>query len=398
MSFESEIDRIIKEQGFELWGATPIENFDELVLNITDFYFKNNFHATMEWLKKNIDVRLYPKKKFPQANTIIVVGKNYFRSDISNKVEIGKNSEIGYVSKYALGEDYHKSISEKLQKVAGFLLQNGAMFARYYVDTGPVFEKYWAVKSQLGWIGKNSLLINRKLGSFLFLGVILTDLRIQNSQAAIPLLSNYCGSCTRCIESCPTGAIVSNGVVDANKCIAYLTIEHRGVIKRELRESIGNWIFGCDICQDVCPWNIKFARPTVAPVPFLPDKLNMGLTKNVFTKKELLQLLKISEKDFNIIFKDSPVKRAKWEGFVRNIMIAVANLKIKEAILILKEFLSIPNPVLKATAIWALCRLKGIEEAQLTQMLQEEKYPQVIEEIRWVLNNNNNNRESSIKK
>lgn len=376
-SFTQVLDKIIKEAGFELWGATPVETFEEFIVNITEFYFKNKYYATMEWLKKTADVRLDPKKRFPQANTIIVVAKNYYQP----KPQMDGENRNGLISTYALGRDYHYILSEKLQILCEFLLQNGAVFAKYYVDTGPVFEKYWAVKANLGWLGKNALLINRKLGSFLFLGVILTDLYITYKPQTINF--NYCGSCNRCITACPTSAIVSNGVIDANKCIAYLTVEHRGIIKKQLRELMGRWVFGCDICQDVCPWNIKFAKPAV--LSDCSENTRTGISKNAINKDELLKILQMSEQEFNLKFKESPIKRTKWEGLIRNTMIVVVNLKIIEAIPLLRKFLHTHNTILKATAIWALLKLNAITKDELEKLLKEEKSQEVLEEIKWAL-------------
>ncbi len=411
MNLCDNLDILVKEQGFELWGATSIEQFEEFLINVTDFYFKNKFYATMEWLQKNLDVRLDPKKKFPQANTIIVVAKNYQSTQTTQQLSVLSaqkennkerlNTDEGsiatnkyaYISQYALGDDYHQVIGEKLRRVAEFLLQNGARFARFYVDTGPVFEKYWAAKAGIGWIGKNSLLINRGLGSFLFLGVVFTDLKIVKSHKPIEELNahqstlnadktpkqvetltmfykNYCGSCTRCIDACPTGAIVANGVIDSNKCIAYLTVEHRGIIKEELRERMGGWVFGCDICQNVCPWNIKALAYSMQNTTYEAKEAKGQLTnatvksfnlKSLIDKNDLLKLLEITEKDFNIMFRNSPIKRAKWEGFIRNVIIACANLNVLDAISKIGEFLTYGNPVLRATAEWALAKLQSIK-------------------------------------
>ncbi len=360
ISFE-ELDKFIKGLGFDLCGATFVEEFDDFVKDITNFYFENKFYAGMNWLVKNLDVRIEPKKRFPQANTIVVFAKRYPTQPLST-------TDGGLISAYAKGKDYHNILAEKADKLCKYLLSRGAKFAKFYVDTGPVFEKYWAVKAGLGWIGKNSLLINKKFGSYLFLGVVLTDIHIptikiensslkRNNSNLHPLrtqfrfeILNYCGSCTKCINVCPTGAIVKDGVVDSNKCIAYLTVEHKGFIKSELQDKIGRWIFGCDICQIVCPWNSKIINYNVSE----------GDHQVLYLNGNLLSLLQITPEIFYKLFKNSPIKRVKWEGFIRNVIIVLANQKIKKAIPYIKKFLYSSSYTLQVTAFRALYKLNSV--------------------------------------
>jgi epoxyqueuosine reductase len=366
----SELDKLIYQLGFELWGCAKIENIAEDISELVNFYFLNKFYATMEWLQKNLDVRLSPQKRFEKAKTIIVVAKNYYQPTLQVPISVnGQNHSKeslpkASISNYAIGFDYHYIMKEKLDIVAKFLLSNNATFATTYVDTGPIFEKYWAAKAGLGWIGKNSLLINRALGSFLFLGTIITDLEIQSNRAFE--YKSFCGSCKKCLEACPTGAIVAEGVVDSNKCIAYLTIEHRGEIEPFLMEKMGNWIFGCDICQQVCPWNRKVIYNTNSNGWF-------GKNESLY-KMTLLDMLNIDKEEFSRIFKDSTIKRAKWEGFIRNVIIVVANLKVYAAIEKLKElaFSATTSGTIKSTALWALKKLAVPDIDETLSSLQNE--------------------------
>ena len=259
------------------------------------------FGGTMQYLERNFDLRVDPCRLVPGAKSVITLLMNYFPSET-------QSPGAPKIAKYAWGQDYHDVIRAKLNELlASMRATFGEVQGRGFVDSAPVLERSWAVRSGLGWIGKNGNLLNRESGSFFFIATLITDLELS---ADAPFTTDHCGTCTRCIDACPTGAIVSPSVVDATKCISYLTIELKDALMPEgLEQRSDGWMFGCDVCQDVCPWN-RFSKahsePAFAP---LPEVLNLS-------KGDWEQL---SEDAFKKTFKDSPIRRAKWRGIVRNL-------------------------------------------------------------------------------
>lgn len=287
----------------------------------------------------------------PEARSVIVCAMNYntaypysyaaldrlAKEDANCSCDDGNGAPRGWISRYAWGDDYHDVLKAKLEELLSWLHAEMArdFQARAYVDTGPVMERLAAKQAGFGWLAKNTCLINQRLGSWLFLGVILTDLELTPSIAdGGETQRNLCGSCTRCIDACPTNAFVEPYVLDARRCIAYLTIELRGPIPEELRPAMGSMVFGCDICQDVCPWNRKSPTSTVAE--FLPRRFasENGRTAQVASdasgmrslfSPELEWLVALTEEEFRGVFRDSPVKRTKWRGLLRNACVALGN-------------------------------------------------------------------------
>ena len=254
----------------------------------------------MSYLEKNIDKRLDPRILVPESKSIISLTYNYYPP----KKLINKNNFI--ISKYAYGRDYHKVLKKKLKKLFNNMKEKiGNIEGRVFVDSAPVHERAWAKLSGLGWIGKNSLLINKDVGSYFFIAEIICDLELEYD---VPV-SDRCGNCTRCIDACPTNAITQAQVIDSNKCISYLTIENKNSIPKELKNEMNQSIFGCDICQDICPWN-RFSTPHDEK-EFLP---NQKLKK--LRKKDWIEL---TEETFNRIFEGSAIKRAKYKGLKKNI-------------------------------------------------------------------------------
>ncbi len=264
----------------------------------------------MEWMERNPERRADPARVLPGCRSIISLGMNYW-TDVLPDERQGN----GRIARYAWGEDYHRVFQKKLKTIEDVLksLEPGC-HTRRYVDTGPVMEKFWAQQAGLGWLGKHSNLVSPTFGSWLLLGEILTTVELEADEPGTDL----CGTCTLCLEACPTGAIVEPYVVDANKCLAYLTIEYRGderSISRDLQAGMGNRIFGCDDCLDACPYNV-FASTTDEPA-FFPTPLTQG--------PNLSELSTLSEEDFSRTFARSPVRRAKFSGFTRNVAIALQN-------------------------------------------------------------------------
>jgi epoxyqueuosine reductase len=257
-------------------------------------------HGNMEYMQNHFDLRTDPQKLVPGARSVITLLINYFPEQ--------KQDGPLKVSKYAWGKDYHDVIRTKLHHFLSVLkTEIGDFTGRGFVDSAPVLERTWAQKSGLGWIGKNGNLINKQQGSFFFIATLITDIHLEADEAPV---KDYCGTCTKCIDACPTEAILPDKVVDGSKCISYFTIELKdALIPDKMKGRFDNWLFGCDVCQDVCPWN-RFAQPnTEAAFTPIPEILH-------YTEKDWEEL---TEEKFKIIFSGSPVKRTKFKGIKRNL-------------------------------------------------------------------------------
>ena len=288
-----------KRLGFSSCGISKARFLSEEADNFEKWLTKG-YQGSMSYLEKNIDKRLDPRLLVPGSKSVISLSYNYFPP----KKLIEENNFI--ISKYAYGKDYHKVLKKKLKKLFASIREKiGEIEGRVFVDSAPIHERAWAKLSGLGWVGKNSLLINENKGSYFFLAEIICDLELEYDE---PVL-NRCGSCTRCIDACPTDAITEAQVIDAKKCISYLTIENKENIPEELNGSLTDSIFGCDICQDVCPWN-KRSTPHNEK-EFLPNKELKKLKRKDW--------IEITEETFNKIFEGSAVKRTKYKGLTRNI-------------------------------------------------------------------------------
>ena len=269
--------------------ATKLEN-----------WLNDDKHGKMKYMENHFDMRLDPRKLVPDAKSVISLSYNYFNENLQ------KDKDAPKISKYAYGSDYHKVIKEKLKILFKELQKEfGDVNGRVFIDSAPIMEKAWAAKSGLGWIGKNTNLISQKVGSFYFLAEIIVDLEFEYDTP----VTDHCGSCTACIDSCPTGALVKPYEIDASKCISYLTIELKDEIPSEFNGKMDNWAFGCDVCQDVCPWN-RFSRKHNEPL-FNPNQEMMKMGKKEWEE--------LTEETFEVIFKNSAVKRTKYKGLKRNI-------------------------------------------------------------------------------
>lgn len=264
-------------------------------------WLNNNYHGEMAYMENHFDKRLDPRLLVDDSKSVISLTLNYFPEEQQTDPNAPK------ISKYAYGNDYHLVIKDKLFQLLNFISEEiGEVSGRAFVDSAPVLDRAWAKRAGIGWIGKNSNLISKKSGSFFFLAELIVDLELDYDN---PFETDHCGTCTKCIDACPTEAILSPFIIDAKKCISYLTIELRDEIPNTFNDKMDNWMFGCDICQDVCPWN-RFSVPHTEP-RFQPNEnlLNM--------KRE--DWLDITEDVFKSIFKNSAVKRTKFKGLTRNI-------------------------------------------------------------------------------
>ncbi|HPD68080.1 MAG TPA: tRNA epoxyqueuosine(34) reductase QueG [Ignavibacteriales bacterium] len=304
---KNEIISIAKKLGFDLIGFTKYQKLLNEVDNLKK-WLNNGYHAKMEYMQKNLDKKEDPHLILPDCKVVVSLGMNYYQ-------EIEYKQNKAKISKYALGKDYHYVMWKKLQIFVDELKLMEKNLSYYYnVDTGPVLDKAWAVKAGLGWLGKNSNLINPKKGSFFFLATVFLNIEIDFDEQ---IITDHCGNCTRCIDACPTQAIVESYVVDSNKCISYLTIENKEDISLEFIGKFENWAFGCDICQDVCPWNNKFSVPTQEK-RFLEHLIEPNIEFDYFDK--------YTNSQFKQRFKFSPITRAKLKGLIRNLnFIRVSN-------------------------------------------------------------------------
>lgn len=291
---------LAKKLGFDLVGFAKAEILNDEIL-LYENWLNNNFHSGMNYMTKNLEKKRDVRKILPEAKSIISLAVNYYKDIDYSDLPLN----AGKVSRYAWGKDYHIILKEMLNKLESELKFLDEKFESIsYVDTGPVLDKVWAVKAGLGWMGKHTNIINRKIGSWFFIGNILCNYEFDYSEEE----NDFCGSCNACIEACPTQAIIVPYVVDSNKCISYQTIENKEVIPNELKNKFDNWGFGCDICQDVCPWNKSFAKES--PLPEF-EPINKYL--------KLDEIEQMSEEEFNIKFRNSPIKRSKLKGIKRNL-------------------------------------------------------------------------------
>lgn len=285
--------------GFTFCGITKAEFLEEEAPKV-ETWLSNKYNGQMDYMENHFDKRLDPSKLVPDAKSVVCLIYNYFpEKDINNEGNLK-------IAKYAYGEDYHFVIKDKMKEFMTLIRDEiGEVGGRAFVDSAPVMERALAKRSGIGWMGKNSLLLNREMGSFFFLSELILDLPLEYDGP----IKDYCGTCTACMDACPTDAIPQPYVVDGSKCISYFTIELKEEIPSDVKGKFENWIFGCDICQDVCPWN-SFSKPH-SEKKFSPSESLSAMTKNDWQE--------ITEDVFQKIFKKSAVKRTKFEGLKRNI-------------------------------------------------------------------------------
>jgi epoxyqueuosine reductase len=410
-----------QELGFELVGLAPVRPSEQ-----GSFYRRwlaEGRHGEMAYLAREdaVAARLDPARAWPGVASVVVLGHNYYQEDdggvaanaasessaapaaaaITTTAPGGAaDASRGIISRYARGRDYHKIIKKKLLQLLEWLegeVGHELPLARAYVDTGPVFERELARRAGLGWQGQNTMLISPRRGSYFFLASLLVELELEYDE---PFTESRCGSCSRCVEACPTEALLGwdeggAPVIDATRCISYLTIEQRGEIPRELRPLIGNRIFGCDICQEVCPFSRKFSKPTAEPAfaarapgepPFGVAPLAGDVWHPGTASPSLVQLMAMDEMAWESFSRGSPVRRAGRAGFLRNVAVALGNWGSPEAVPALASALSDPEPLVRSHAAWALGCIGSAEACRvLEEHLAVESDSGVREEIESAL-------------
>jgi epoxyqueuosine reductase len=294
----SNIKQEAKRLGFDFCGISKAAFLEEEAPRL-ESWLKNGLYGKMEYMENHFDKRLNPTLLVDDAKSVVSLLYNYY--PVQNQ-----NTEAPKISKYAYGKDYHDVIKEKLKEFLNTLKEKiGDVNGRAFVDSAPVLDKAWAKKSGLGWIGKNANLINKQQGSFFFIAELIIDIELEYDGP----IQDYCGTCTKCIDACPTNAIVEPFIVDGSKCISYLTIELKDAIPNEFKNKMDNWAFGCDVCQDVCPWN-RFSMPH-HEIAFNNQTGLLNLSND--------EWYELTEETFNTIFKNSAVKRTKYKGLKRNL-------------------------------------------------------------------------------
>ncbi len=294
------IRSIAAQLGFDYCGIAKAEVLDEDARKL-ESWLKNGFNGSMQYMENYFELRIDPRKLFPGAKSVITLLKNYCPSE-------HQVADIPKISKYAYGNDYHEVIKKQLKQYLQLIQEQiGEVNGRGFVDSAPVLERAWAVKSGLGWVGKNGNVITKKSGSYFFIATLIVDLELMYDS---PFAKDYCGTCRNCIDACPTDAILENKVVDGSKCISYYTIELKDMMMPSSAEGkMDNWMFGCDTCMDVCPWN-RFAKPNQEEA-FKPIPAILNFTRSDWEE--------MTEESFKEIFRHSPLKRSKWQGIKRNL-------------------------------------------------------------------------------
>ncbi len=355
------LEKLIKDEarrlGFILAGVTTPDPPPHLP--VFENWLMQGRHASMDYLAddRSRARRAAPRLLLPACKSILLLAVPYSKPLTTPPVSeqpgspIGKRADRvrGKTAAYAYGKDYHLTLPKRLKALVRFIEEQVGhpVSNRWYTDTGPILERDLAQRAGLGWIGKNTCLIHPKIGSYFLLSEILLDLELE---ADPPFATDHCGSCTRCIDACPTGCILPDRTIDAGRCISYLTIELKEAVPTELRPLMGNWVFGCDICQEVCPWN-RFA-PAEGDEDF---RSHAGLPE-----PDLIEELALGAEGFSRKFKDSPIKRSKRRGYLRNAAVALGNAGGPEAIPALAAAMNDPEPVVREHAAWAIQRIHDL--------------------------------------
>jgi epoxyqueuosine reductase len=376
------LTEVFKEEarrlGFELAGVTTAN--PPLHWPVFQAWLEAGCHGEMAYLanERSRTRRADPRRILPECQSILVLGTRYPAPLFDGEMDEGKLT--GRVAAYACGKDYHDVLVPRLEALVNFAeRQMGRPISnRFYTDTGPLLERDLAQRAGLGWIGKNTCLIHPRMGSYFFLAEILLGIDLEPDS---PFITDHCGTCTRCLEACPTGCIGPNRTIDARRCISYLSIELKRAIPRGLRPFLGNWVFGCDICQQVCPWNRRFAVSQADPV------FSSGAGRQ---QPDLLEEISLSLEDFSVKFKGSPLKRAKRRAYLRNVAVALGNHIAqgnRSAIpALVNTLLNDPDALVRQHAVWALAQDRALEtQKYLRGAAAVEQDQGVLEEMRAAL-------------
>jgi len=363
-TLEQRLKACARALGFELVGiapAAPADDFEHL-----GAWLAHGYAGDMAYLKRQGDARRHPASILPEVRSVVMVGLNYHSASNRRRESPGASSGAqgceaalsappgdlrrrfesrGHIATYALGDDYHDVLRAKLSELLAWLHSEvPGVEGRGVVDTAPLLERDFARRAGLGWIGKNTMLIDKRLGSFFFLGALLLDIDLRPDA---PFTADHCGTCTRCLDACPTGAFVGPQQLDARRCISYLTIELRGPVPEELRPGMGEWLFGCDICQDVCPWNHKAPLGVEPALQPRADLLAL----------DIVDVLQLSDAEFRARFRGTALWRTKRRGLVRNAAIIAGNTGERRAVEALERLVRDDDEVVAEAARWALTRI-----------------------------------------
>jgi epoxyqueuosine reductase len=349
-SLEEAIRAEAERLGFVACGFTSAAAADAAGLDLRR-WLEAGHHGTMEWMEARAHHRVSPRALWPDAKSAIALGMSY--APAADPLALGERPDLGRVSIYAQGSDYHKTVKKALKALARFIVAEAPSELKVFVDTAPVMEKPLAQAAGIGWQGKHTNLVSREHGSWLFLGVILTSLELEPDDPADH--GQHCGTCRRCLDACPTQAFTGPHRIDARRCISYLTIEHDGPIPEEFRKPIGNRIYGCDDCLAVCPWN-RFADAAAANRAFLP--------RAELAAPSLGDLLALDDAGFREMFAGSPIKRIGVKRMIRNCLIAAGNSGDGSLIEAIRPHLDDADPVIAEAAEWALAQI-GCSRAEM---------------------------------
>jgi epoxyqueuosine reductase len=342
-SLDSRLKAAARARGFSLAGIAPATDADGFG-RFRD-WLARGYHGEMDYLARLSDERRHPESVLESVRSVLMVGLEYGERGTRN-AELEVEDRPARVASYATGPDYHRFVWDRLNDLADWLMREvPGCSALGVADTAPLLERDFARRAGLGWVGKNTMLINKHRGSFFFLGALLTDLALTPDE---PHSANHCGTCTACLDACPTAAFPEPGLLDARRCISYLTIELRSPIPEDLREPVGPWLFGCDVCQDVCPWN---HRTEGEPVPFPTDPALVTL--------DPIEMLGLTEEEFRRRFRGTVFFRTRRSGLLRNAAIVLGNVGDQRALPALEAAARDEDPVIREAAAWAIERIRG---------------------------------------
>ena len=366
ISISEQLRKRAADEGFSAVKIAPA-NGDAATAERLRHFISHDYHGDMDWLATTAERRATPRAMWPEARTAVVFAMNYGQDlDAMERLE---HRSYGVISVYALNRDYHEMIKGKLKRIATWFARQAHAEVRVFVDTAPLMEKPLAHTAGLGWQGKHTNLLSRELGSWFFIGTILTDLVLPPDEPEV----DHCGSCHACLDICPTHAFPAPYQLDARRCISYLTIEHKGHIVREFRKPMGNRIFGCDDCLAVCPWN-KFAQ--------VAGEAKLKAREDLISP-DLDDLAGLDDAAFRKLFVGSPVKRIGRDRFVRNVLIAIGNSGNQNFIPGAEHLLNDPSDLVRAMAVWALSQLMVIEDFQKLRIAHERSEADLAVKAEW---------------